>query len=154
MYKTHLYVCFLYQKIFKLVHYIWYTLIDPRDKTFAEVPWCDINLALGLVQGQICCHGRDHNFLKSVDYKNQWVPRLCTGTGKSTWVSKICSPRRGLPSRGRCKSLTRGWISLSLYKVVVDYFSPTALNPHNKTPLFALKTTSKRFLFRKGANLG
>ena len=33
-------------------------------------------------------------------------------------------------------------ISLSLYKVVVDYLSPTSLNPHYtcyKTPLFAFK---------------
>ena len=76
------------------------------------------------------------------DYKN--LPRLCAGTGKSTRVSKICSPRRGLPSRGRCKSLTQGWISLSLYKVVVDYyFSPTALNPDNKNPLFAFKNYFK-----------
>ena len=83
------------------------------------------------------------------DYKN--LPRLCKGTGKSTRVSKICSPRRGLPSRGRCKSLTRGWISLSLYKVVVDYFSPTALNPHNKTPLFAFKNHFKTFSAEKTA---
>ena len=41
------------------------------------------------------------------------------------------------------KSLTRGWISLSLYKVVVIYFSPTTLHPHNKISLFVLKTTSK-----------
>ena len=40
------------------------------------------------------------------DYKN--LTLLCTGAGKSTRVSKICSPRRGLPSRGRCKSLRRG----------------------------------------------
>ena len=88
----------------------------------------------------------------SLDYKN--LPRLCTGTGKSTRVSKICSPRRGLPSRGRCKSLTRGWISLSLYKVMVDYFSPTAFNPNNKTPFSLSKTTSKRFLVRKRRQLG
>ena len=87
-----------------------------------------------------------------VDYKN--LPRLCTGTGKFTRVSKICSPRRGLPSRGRCKSLTRGWISLSLYKVVVDYFSPTTFNSHNKTPFSLSKTTSKRFLARKRRQLG
>ena len=42
---------------------------------------------------------------------NKNLPRLCAGTGKSTQVSKICSPRRGLPSRGHCKSLTRGWIN-------------------------------------------
>ena len=78
---------------------------------------------------------------RTTDYKN--LPRLCTGTGKSTRVSKICSSRRGLPCRGRCKSLTRGWISLSLYKVVVDYFSPTALNGHNKTVLSALKIYCK-----------
>ena len=87
------------------------------------------------------------------EYKN--LPRLCTGTGKSTRVSKICSPRRGLPIRGGCKSLTRGWIFLSLYKVVVDYFSPTTLNPHNKNPTFCFqKTTSKRFLLRKRRQLG
>ena len=75
------------------------------------------------------------------EYKN--LPRLCTGTGKSTRVSKICSPRRGLPSRGHCKSLTRGWIFLSLYEDVVDYFSPTALNLHNKTTPFAFKNYFK-----------
>ena len=42
-----------------------------------------------------------------------------------------------------CKYLTRGWISLSLYKFVVDYFSPTALNPHTKTPIFALRNYFK-----------
>ena len=84
-----------------------------------------------------------------LDYKN--IPRLCTGTGKSTRVSKICSPRRGLPSRGHCKSLTRGWISLSLYKVAVDYFSPTALNPHNKPPLIAFKDYFKTFSALKTA---
>ena len=86
------------------------------------------------------------------DYKN--LSRLCTGTGKSTRVSKICSPRRGLPSRGCCKSLTRGWISLFLYKVVVDYFSPTALNPHNKTPFSPSKYPSKHCLVRKRGQLG
>ena len=70
---------------------------------------------------------------------------MYTGTGKSTIVSKICSPRRGLPSRGRCKSLTQGWISLSLYKVVVDYFSPTAFNPLNKTPFLPSKITRRNF---------
>ena len=29
--------------------------------------------------------------------------------------------------------LTRGWISLSLYKVMVDYFCPTPFNIHNGT---------------------
>ena len=43
-------------------------------------------------------------------------PRLCTGTGKSTLVSKICNVVD-------IKSLTLGWISLSLYKVVVDSYS-------------------------------
>ena len=38
--------------------------------------------------------------------------------------------RQLLLSLRRCKSVTRGWISLSLYKVVVDYFSPSALNPY------------------------
>ena len=50
---------------------------------------------------------------------------------------------KNLPSRGRCKSLTRGRISLSLFKVVVDYFSPTTLNPHNKTLLFSFKSYFK-----------
>ena len=93
-----------------------------------------------LRQSFSCISGRLH-------FKN--LPWLCTGTGKSTRVSKICSPQRGLPSRGRCKSLTRGWVSLSLYKSVVDYFSPTSLNPHNKTTLFAFKNTSKRCLLRQ-----
>ena len=100
----------------------------------------------------LCISFYIHVYLQNVDYKN--LPRLCAGTGKSTRVSKICSPRRGLPSRGRCKSLTRGWISLSLYKVVVDYFSPTALNPHDKTLVLLSKSTSKRFLVRKRRQLG
>ena len=86
-----------------------------------------------------------------MEYKNR--PRLCTGTGKSTQVSKICNLRRGLPSRGCWKSLTRGWISLSLYEVVVYYFSPTALNPYFKTPFSLSKTTSKRCLVRKRRQL-
>ena len=59
------------------------------------------------------------------------LPRFCTGTGKSTRVAKICRTRRGLLSRGRCKSLTWEWISLALYKVLVDYFSLTSCHPHN-----------------------
>ena len=55
---------------------------------------------------------------------------------KSTQVSKICSPRRVLPSYGRCRSLTQGWISLSLYKVVVDISIPIW-----KTNLLLSKTT-------------
>ena len=87
------------------------------------------------------------------DYKN--LPWLCTGTGKFTGVSKICSPQRSLRNRGPCKSLTLRWISLSLYKLMVDYFSPTALNPHNKTPLFPFKNYFKKcFLFRKRRQLG
>ena len=78
------------------------------------------------------------------------LPRLWTGTAKSTRASKICSPRRGL----HCTSLTRGWIFLSLYKTVVDYFSPTAFNPHNRTPSSQSKTTSKHFLVRKWHQLG
>ena len=87
-----------------------------------------------------------------IDYKN--LPRPCTWTGKSTRVSKICSPQRGLPSRGRCKSLTKGWISLSLYKVVVDYFSPTALNPHNKFHFLLSKPLQNAFRLENGAKLG
>ena len=62
------------------------------------------------------------------------LPPLCRGTGISTPVSKIFSPRLDLMSRGCSTSLTRGWISLSLYKVVVDYFSSTPLqSPYKKT---------------------
>ena len=53
-------------------------------------------------------------------------------------MSKICSPRWGLPSRGSCISLTRVWISLSQYNVMVDYFSPTPFNSRKK-PLIILK---------------
>ena len=77
------------------------------------------------------------------DYKN--LPRLCTGTGKSILVSKICS--------GRCNSLTQGWISLYLYKVVVDYFSPTTLNPPEKKTFMLSKYTLKLFLLRKWCQL-
>ena len=85
---------------------------------------------------------------------NKNLPWLCTRTGKSTRVSKICSPWRGLRCHGSCKSLTWGWISLSLYRVVVDYFSPTAFYLHNKTPFVVWKTTSKHFLVRKQRQLG
>ena len=91
-------------------------------------------------------------FKLSKDYKN--LPGLCTGTGKSTRVSKICSPRLGLPSRRRCKSLTRGLNFLSLYKVVVDYFSPTTLNPNNKKPFFCFqKLLGNVFCLENGTNV-
>ena len=87
----------------------------------------------------------------TMDYKNLlW---LCTGTGKSTRVSKICSPRRGWLSRGCCKSLTLGWISLSLYKVVVDYFSPTTLDPRNQPYFYFQKLLQNIFCLENGANL-
>ena len=81
------------------------------------------------------------------------LPGLCTGTVKSIPMSKICSPRRGLPSRGCCKSWTRGWIFLSPYNVVVDCFSPTTLNPHNKTKLFCFqKLHHNAFCSENGAS--
>ena len=83
-----------------------------------------------------CISGRIH-------YKN--LPRLCIGKVKSTWVSKFCSPRRGLPSRGRWKSLTRG----VGFPVSVQSRGWLALTPHNKTPFLLSKTTSKRFKVRK-----
>ena len=52
-------------------------------------------------------------------------------------MSKICSPRRGLPSCGSCISLTQGLISLSLYKEVVVYFSHIPFNSCKK-PLILL----------------
>ena len=82
-----------------------------------------------------------------MDYKN--LPLLCTRTGESTRVSKICSPRRGLPSHGCCKSL-----SLDLYKVVVYYFFLPLSIPVTNTLLLRSKTTSKRFLVRKRRQLG
>ena len=66
------------------------------------------------------------------DYKN--LPRLCTWTGKSTRVSKICSPRRGLPSRG--------------------YFLLPLSIPITKPHFLLSKTTSKRCLIRKRRQLG
>ena len=94
-----------------------------------------------------------HALSRTRDYKYIYHD-FCTGTGKSTQVAKFCSPRRGLPSREHCNSLTRGWISLSLYEVVVDYFSPTTLNPNDKAPYLLSKSTSKRFLVRKRRQLG
>ena len=49
---------------------------------------------------------------------------LREGRGNPIQVSKICNPRRGLPSRGCCKSWTRGWDSQvppSMW--CIDYFS-------------------------------
>ena len=50
-------------------------------------------------------------------------PSLCTGTGKSTLVSKIWNGNDSASLVVDCKSLALGWISLSLYKVVVDSIS-------------------------------
>ena len=52
---------------------------------------------------------------------------------------------QGLPSCRCCISLTRGWISLSLNKVVVDYFPPIPLNSCKKPPYFSLEITTERF---------
>ena len=40
------------------------------------------------------------------------------------------------------------------WQEVVDYFSPTALNPHQEIPFLLSKTTSKRLLARKRRQLG
>ena len=40
------------------------------------------------------------------------ITTLWKGQGNPIRVSMICNPRRGLPSRGCCKSWTRGWDSL------------------------------------------
>ena len=56
--------------------------------------------------------------LKGVGQNNQ--PKLCTGTGKSTLVSKICNVHDSASLVVDCKSLTLLWISLSLFKFVVD----------------------------------
>ena len=51
-------------------------------------------------------------------------------------------------------SLIRGWISPSLYKVVVDYFLLPFLILVTKPLLLLSKTTTKRFLVRKRRQLG
>ena len=45
---------------------------------------------------------------------------LVQGQGNPTLVSKICNVHDSASLVVDCKSLTLGWISLSLYKVVVD----------------------------------
>ena len=45
------------------------------------------------------------------------ITTLWRGHGNPIRVSMICNPRRGLPSRGCCKSWTRGWDSLVPYTV-------------------------------------
>ena len=57
-------------------------------------------------------------------------------------------------SYGSRKYLTRGWISLSQYKVVVDYFSPTTFFLSIRKPLFSIITTSKCLLVRNQCQLG
>ena len=37
------------------------------------------------------------------------ITTLWNGQGNPIRVSMICNPQRGLPSRGCCKSWTRGW---------------------------------------------
>ena len=91
-----------------------------------------------------------HNFVWRIDYNN--LPRFCTGTGKSTRVKDLQSTTR----------LAESW-TLQIFDRRVDFpipvqsrwlFFPTALNPHDKPPLLILKSTSKHFLDRNGANLG
>ena len=45
------------------------------------------------------------------------------GQGKSTLVSKICNLHDSASLVVDCKSLKLGWISLSLYKAVVDSYN-------------------------------
>ena len=42
----------------------------------------------------------------------EYITTLWKGQGNPIRVSMICNPRRGMPSRGCCKSWTRGWDSL------------------------------------------
>ena len=70
--------------------------------------------------------------------------------GNPPKCQKICSPRWGLLSLRRCKSLTRWWISLSLCKVVVDYFI-LPLSFFMKKPFFFSPTLQKVFLVGKRA---
>ena len=87
-----------------------------------------------------------------VDYKN--LSRLCTGTGKSIRVSKICSPRRGLPGRRRCKSLTREWFPCLCTKLWLIIFLLPLSILITKPQFLLSKTTSKCFLLRKRRQLG
>ena len=71
---------------------------------------------------------------------------LREGRGNPIRVSKICNPRRGLPSPGCCKSWTRGWDSL------IDYFSPTVKTAMGdlwgrRPPLIADRKTHARMRF-------
>ena len=50
-------------------------------------------------------------------------PPFCTVRGKPTLASKICNVHDSASLVVDCKSLTPGWISLSLYKVVLDSIS-------------------------------
>ena len=65
------------------------------------------------------------------------------GTGKSTLVSKICNVHDEASLVVDCKSLTLGWISLSLHKVVVDSYSPNSTHPCTKYPFISLPVISR-----------
>ena len=58
--------------------------------------------------------------------ENNLTP-ICTGTGKSTLVSKICNVHDSAGLFLDCKSLKLGWISLSLYTKMIDSHSLTLL---------------------------
>ena len=97
-----------------------------------------------------CDYGTDRQTDRQTpDYKN--LPWLRTGTGISTRVSKMCSQRRSLPSRGRCKSLTPGWIPCPCTKSCLIIFLLPLSTPVTK-PHF-LKQLQKRFLVRKRRQL-
>ena len=61
---------------------------------------------------------------------------LREGGGNPILVSKICNPRRGLPSRGCCKSWTRGWDSWvphSMWWLIIFLFLSKNVQYKSKT---------------------
>ena len=71
-------------------------------------------------------------FVMGIESGMRKQPRLCSGTGKSTRMSKICSPGRDLPSRERCSERNVrfiqywwndlcGFISLNLLHVDIKH---------------------------------
>ena len=61
---------------------------------------------------------------------------LREGRGNPILVSKVCNPGRGLPSRGCCKSWTRGWdsrVSPSMWWLIIFSFLPKSVQNMSKT---------------------
>ena len=101
------------------------------DDTFAKSVLCEKILLHESYPDYPYKHTITNTSIKS--QFNRIYRHFVQGQGNPPRVSKIWSPRRGLPSRGSCISLTRGWISLSLYKGMVDYFSPIPFNSCKKS---------------------